>query len=57
MLDEVGECVLEEIVRSLFEGNSSEAVEETLVSLLQLLREGLIGVVGPGGHVHEDSKR
>ena len=42
---------LEEIVRSLFEGNSFKGVKPALVSLLQFLREGLISIVSSSSHI------
>lgn len=45
------ECPLEEIVRSLFEGNSFKGVKPALVSLLQFLREGLISIVSSSSHI------
>lgn len=57
MLDKEWESVFEEIVGTLLKRNSSKAVEETLVSFLQFLGEGLVGVVGSGGHIEGYSKR
>ena len=55
MLHVKRESALEEIVRSLFEGNSFKGVKPALVSLLQLLREGLISIVGSGSHIQKNS--
>ena len=57
MLHVEWEGALEEIVGSLFEGNSLKGVKPALVSLLQLLREGLVSVVSPGGHIQKNSSR
>jgi hypothetical protein len=56
VLDVQWERVLEEIVRALFEGDALECVQPILVSLLQLLREGLVRVVGARCHVHKHSR-
>lgn len=51
------ESALEEIVRSLFEGDSFKGVKPALVSLLQFLREGLISIVSSASHIQQNSSR
>ena len=57
MLYVVRESSFEEIVGSLFKGDSLEGVEETLIALLQFFREGFVCEIGPLHHFDHDSQR
>lgn len=56
MLYEEREAVLEEIVRSFLEGDALEAVEETLVALLEFLGEGFVSIICAGSHIDGHSE-
>jgi len=55
VLDEEGETVTEEVVGAFLEGNTSQGIKETLITLLELTREGAVAVVGTRSHIYGDS--
>ena len=57
MFHVVWEGVFEVEVRAFFKWDSSEGVEPTLVTLLQLFGEGFVAFEGSVGHFANDSQR